>query len=539
MANAYAPRPKAYQPRPRQAIKPEVQGPFIGMRDNSEPTASHPQLAYLAQNVYPISAQRGGAMVGRPGFAQFGAQLAAGVGQLIYQFTRLDGTEATIAIVAGEIYKADWSDHTWDKVVTTANLTTASAALSNTARCYAVTFNDKMVISDGTNLAIAWDGTTGAGGITELTNAPVFYGPLTVYYGKLFGIKNTSRKTIVWSEENQPNTGYEAGGYNNAWDLLQTDQEPLYAVQGTNEALYYFRARSIGAIGGAVETDFQTTGTREGVSETVGTTAPASIIYRDRRIFFQDADGKPHVIAPGLGVLPIWEDFSETLSFMDAANRGDTIGWVDEPTQMLGFAMTETGQTIPSASLMFNPVGNVPQAVAVWRGYTVSAIGTVKNTSGRLLTMHLSSDGYAYDHGTPDGTYWTDDLAGGEVAISHVVESGAAYYDPDWEKQFDRLDVTFRANDTSGVSVSYVTPRGGSAVLGLPTISGSLSRWDDAVWDTDVWSFEALETKECVGLAAVGRWIRWRVEHSALGEKFGLLLGKVRALILHNEPGAP
>jgi hypothetical protein len=77
---------------------------------------------------------------------------------------------------------------------------------------------------------------------------------MTVYYAKLFMLKR-DRKTIVWSEENQPNTGYEAGGYNNAWELTQTSNEPLTAIIGTNEALYYGRKTSVGAIRGACQLD--------------------------------------------------------------------------------------------------------------------------------------------------------------------------------------------------------------------------------------------------------------------------------------------
>lgn len=525
--------------------KPYPSGPYRGMRDSLDPVVATADRARLLQNVYPLDPVNGSAVVGRPGFQQAGAQLGAvgkRTGQLIYEFTKRDGTTKTVAIVGGQgIYTFNWSTRTWTLVVTVANLTTASITLSETARCYAVTFTDKLVVSDGTNKPWTWDGTAGAGGLTSLTNAPVIYGQPVVYYAKLFGIKNTERSTLVWSEENLPGTGYEAGGYNNAWTLGQTNSEGFYALAATNEALYCFRARSITSIQGAVSATFSSTGVRESVSETVGTASPASVVQYERSIFFLDSLGRPQGILPGVGVIdpPIWNDVRETIRGVDitASSLALAQSWYDPETRTVGLGYTELGQTNCTASIQVSPQTNDP--VGVFRGYPFDRIGTAYNASMRRVVMHLSSDGYAYDHGTEDGTLWDDGLNAGTVAITHKTTSMPAGFDTALDKEWKRLDLSLRIASTMTLSVTYDTPRGTNATQSLSvTAPGGYSLVNIAIVDTDrLASGEWLELHRDIGWNGFGRWLSWTVTHATVGERFGLAMGTASARPLNTTPG--
>lgn len=514
-------------------------GPYTGMRDSLDPsTSSDPSKAFLLQNVCPVEQDKPTAFVGRPGCQQAGSQLGgagARTGQLIYQFTKLSGTEYTVAIVGGKFYTFDWSSRAWTNVVTAANFTTAGITLSSTARCRAITIADKMLVTDGVNTPFLWDGTSGAGGLTKLTNCPVIYGQPTIYYAKNFVIKNVERRTIDWSEENDATTGYEAGGYNNSWTLGQTDQEALYAVRGSNEAIYYWRARSTGAISGAVTTTFKTDGTREGVSETVGTTSPDAIVDYENQFFFLDADGRPHVLIPGGGVKPIWQDLKETLTGLDTTLLSSAVGVFDPTLRLVLFGVAELGQSVPSAILVYNPVLQAP--VAVWRGFTFNTFGIVKNASGTPLLMHLSSDGYAYDHGA---TLSSDALNAGTQAITHIVESPHLGVDTRVDKRFRRVDTLFRAaSNLTGLSFSYTTPRGLSSSQSA-TVSGSQSaQWDVAQWDVNVWSSTNIEQHVSVGQNGLGRWIREKITHATASENFGFINQTVEAEAVTDSPRNP
>jgi hypothetical protein len=525
---------------PRKAFRIPF-GPWRGMRDSLDPTAAEADLASLLQNVYPADLAGGRAVIGRPGFKLFGAQLGAGgarTAQLVTQFTKLDGTEHTIAIVGGKVYKADWTLRTWTEILTAAELALASITLSTTARCWSLVVSDKLYITDGVNKPWLWDGTA-HGGLTSITNSPVIYGRPTLYYAKVFGIKDTERSTIVWSEENDPTIGYEAGGYNNAWTLGQTSQDALRGLMGTNEALYYWRRNSVSAITGPVNSAFATTGTREGVSDTEGTLTQGMALY-DRLIFFLDAEKRPHVLLPGAGVVPIWKDFSQTIAGIDATYiaKCDTV--YDPATGLVLYPVVVSGQTVPTYFLAFDPNQSPPQAVAIFNGFDAAVSGTVKNLSGRPILIHIDTNGYAYDHGTPDGTYWNDEKQAGTTAIAHVVQPTFGAYDVEDEKYFERIDAVFRTPGTvmSSMRMDYETPRGTSTPL-TAVPGGFVSLWDVATWDTSKWSAYAVEQHTAFGLRGFGRYIRPRFLHGVVDEQFGMVRANVTGRVYSNEPGVP
>lgn len=515
------------------------------MRDSLDPVTAVRDRARLLQNVYPLDPVHGSAVVGRPGFQQAGSQLGAAskrTGQLVYEFTKRDGTTATVAIVGGQgIYTFNWSTRAWSQVVTVANLTTASITLSETARCYAVTFTDKMVISDGTNKPFLWDGTSGAGGLTLLSNSPVLYGQPVVYYAKLFGIKNTERSTLVWSEENDAATGYEAGGYANAWTLGQTNSEGFYALCATDEALYCLRARSITKIQGAVTPDFSSSGTREAVSEDIGTASPASVVRTSNgNIYFTDSLGRPQAIVSGLLLdPPVWNDVRETTRGVDTTSAAlvKAQSWYDPETRTVGLGYAELGATACGTSIQVSPQTSDP--VGVFRGFSFDRIATVYNLAMRRVVMHLSTDGYAYDHGTEDGSLWDDALNAGTAAIVHKVVSMPQGFDTKNDKHWTRLDLSLRLASDMTLSVQYETPRGNNTATSLSASApGGYSLVGSAVVDTDrVASGDWLELHRAIGWNGHGRWLSWTVQHETAGERFGLGIGTATAHLMGNAPG--
>jgi hypothetical protein len=297
-------------------------------------------------------------------------------GQGLFEFRMASGSLLHVCVYSGEIYVLNLllSPNGKTKYVTTANLTTASITLSPTARVSFAVLNNKLIISDGVNTPFQWDGTSGAGGLTSLTNCPVLYGPPTIYYSKLFGIKNSDRRTLVWSEEADPTLGYEAGGYNNAWDFTQHNQAPMTALVGTNEALFVFRSNSITEITGAANDEFQTSGVRASVSETVGTTAPWSVIYSRRAIYFLDEMGRPHFFRISGEVIPLWHDLRETIKDHPTDKLIDAITLDDTAHDLVRFGVTVSGGTYPSRWLCYSidASGN-PVAAGYWDGHTFTA----------------------------------------------------------------------------------------------------------------------------------------------------------------------
>lgn len=299
-------------------------GPFLGMRYGWRQPRDE-QYAYLALNMLPQvrNAPSPYQAMTWPERTTLGSALEVQALNVLIAVA-----SKNVGVFDGELY--DESGGSWTRRVTTANLTTAGITLAGDGRVFTVQFGSVMVISDGVNTPFTWDGSAGAGGLVKLTNAPVFYGRPTVYYGKLFAIKNTERDTIVWSEENQPNTGYEAGGFNNAWSLTQTGGGSLYALLGTNEALYYWRANRVGAIRGAVTPDFTASGTHDDVG-TEGTTDTEAVCYVGGLVWFADTMGRPHYIEGGRAV-DAWDDVADAFPSVVGDTSMATGGQAGGPT---------------------------------------------------------------------------------------------------------------------------------------------------------------------------------------------------------------
>lgn len=526
-------------PRP-PATAVDVHGPYIGVVDSLDPTVIDRRTrARELVNVYPADSELGEGLVGRPGCVPMGAT-GTGAVQRNYQYTKLDGTEITLRVVGGEIEVYDWTTDTWTTAVSAADLSGAGITLSNTARVYCVTFADLLIVSDGAHSPFAWDGTTG-GGLTPLTNCPPLYGQPTVYYAKLFGIKADERSTLVWSEENDPETGYEAGGFNNSWTLGQTDQEPLHAIRGTNEALYYWRARSTGAIVGAANDDFRTSGTHEAVSLTIGTTSPDAVVQAGGSFWLLDADARPQRLPIGGryvgedGGMPPWAACKETVRRIPRDELPDASGAYDETTGLVLLGMASLGSTENDRIVTFDPQSG--EFTGRWNGYPFRTLDVVKDAALLPTLLHGDASGDSYLHGKPQGDIWDDELRSGTRPIHHVVEAMAFFHDVSGEKFFDRLDITLRlASNMSNVLVDYLTPYGRSAAVRFSATGGffvlDLSRLGTALTQ------DAMEKHFAVGWEAMGRWIMPRIVHEAVGEQFGFLRWAVTARPASREPSA-
>ena len=207
----------------------------------------------------------------------------------------------------------------------------------------------------------------------------------------------SARTTITWSEPNQPNVGYQQTDFDNNWTLTQTSSEPLYALAATNDALYYFRRLSIGAITGAPNINFQNTATHDVVSANVGCTLPATVATFLNYVYFADQQGRPWRFPIGGRPEPLWHQAREL--FSDSATRIATSmaagnGWgIIEPNLNLYLCCTipsQSGVTAPDLPLVFD--ANTGDFFGVWRvgnGAEQDAAGLVYGASGDPTVLIL------------------------------------------------------------------------------------------------------------------------------------------------------
>ena len=452
-------------PKSVPVARPFTMGPWIGMRDSADVNAHDPRFAKLLLNVYPEAPHEGSSLRERPGLIlSDSTTFTNGHANVFHQLTKLDGTEYSYAVVGGKLYRYNWTDAVWTEWVVEAQFTTATISRSQWARWYAVTFNDKAVFSDGVNVPWMHDGTE-RGGLTKLSNAPVFYGPPVVHYGKLLGIDASERSTFMWSEENQPNTGYEAGGYSNAWTLLQTDTNKLVRILPDNEVAYVFRERSITVVFGEVNENFRSTGSREGVSEEIGTTAPASVFWGGLNgdlIFFTDADGRPYFMPRGGKPIPIWEDARQTLATFDRSRFPEIEGYWDSNTQHAVFCYGKPGEVANGTSglgfksheLRYHMYLGRPQLCSVTDGQDIIRVGLLKAPDRSMRVFQGKS------HGISSPAAWY--LYERALPTSHVVDDGAVSYATEDSQTSENAAIFIGGTSSQAAGFTFTT----SATLG-------------------------------------------------------------------------
>ncbi len=510
-------------------------GPFTGVSEADEPPAATPDRLYRAQNVYVAATERRKTVLGRPGLEIMGADLGTNW-QYLGQFSTTAGVQTSVGIVDGEIYTYNWGTDAWTKQVTTANLTTAGVTLSSSARVRGVVFFDTLVLSDGVNKPFTWTGASGAGGLTSLTNAPVAYGQPVVYYSKLFFIKNTERDTIVWSEEGLANTGYEAGGYNNAWSLGGTKGENIVSLAARNDSLGVIRPRSTTVITGAVNDAFQTTGTRAAVSERIGTSSPDGVLVLDEGTIILDSDGRPQFWPNGGGYAEgpsMWQDCVGSIEGIDRDDLPVTQIVYDPLLNLILIGTAVAGETVMAQWLVFERTGGVPNYCGRWSGFSADCMGVLLDGDLTPRWCHAdSANGIAYKHGTPSLGPWEDGFASGDVAIEHIIIGPALGYDVDEQCRFDELSLAFFQVDETSVNIDYETSRAIAATsqtVSLTSTVGGLL-WNVDNWDESTWGAAGSgELRKRVGLKAYGRWLRPRITHSTISKRIGLELMRLTA----------
>jgi hypothetical protein len=526
-------------------------GPWRQMIDAASATARKQGAYLLGQNIYPLDPNLGDELAGRPGVRVLpSAILAMPLGsagrrrvQGIFDYTNpTTGATTTLAVVGGYLYQYEWDDSglagdaAWFEVVDAATFLGAAITLSQTAHVAFLVFGNDLFVSDGVNVPWLWDGTFN-GGLTKLTNCPVLYGQPAVHEARIFGILKADPTTVVWSEADDATTGYNSGGFNNEWSVTETDPNRLYSITAANEEIYVLRERAATILAGDVTSSFSSTATRDAISSTEGTKSPfAVLMVNDINVLALDADLHPQLYRPGGGGFkPLWPDLRETLRKLPKQYHEKCLGVLYTPADLALLAVPDVGATECNMLLVYDLKGGDPVPVAVWRGWTMTALAMVTNrnrlggnSNGQKYLLHGDDLGNIYFHGNPeDAGPWDDELVSGTVPIVHYFEGQPLGYSTKREKVFDRLDITVRNLTQMTLEVSLTSPSRRTAAQTVVIAAGVLGL-DFVLIDMD-WILDSIEDRTTieahgdVGVDVQARWAKPTIRHEALGERFGLV----------------
>lgn len=222
------------------------------------------------------------------------------------------------------------------------------------------------------------------------------FGQQTIYYGAVFFIGQTlatvaARTSILWSEPNLPAVGYQQTDYDNLWELTQTGSDQINAVVATNDALYYARRLSWGAVMGPPGVNFQGTATHDGVAFNIGCVNPATVQLFGNYVYFVDAQGRPYRFPVGGGPDDIWRQ-GESIFTTVAAPTATSWWSVIEPNLNLYIIRNSVGQFFVFDAMTGKFGGR-------WTfGSTMAIGGILRNASDqpRLAMIQDDAAGTAY-----------------------------------------------------------------------------------------------------------------------------------------------
>lgn len=471
--------------RKRRTNKPrevEKSGPFKGVKSTTDPFDDSPDYLVDAVNMYIPDAASGSGIYARPGMALMNPNTQLGgpnhMGQCVYHHTALDGTEYRFEAISGKLYRSS-ADSTSYTDVTPVGVTIDGGT---TTRVFMLSFADKLIVSDGVNRP--WMGTNL--NATPITGTNIQYDSgnslwsaqhMTTYSGALvFAIKTIAgvyhQTRIAWSAPNDPSQGYfnvvlgVAVDY--TWDLVQTGSTPIYALWGTNIALFYWRDYSIGALSGAIGPDFQGSSTHDAIDFKIGTRSPATLASVGNQIFFCDTDGRPQMLPVGNRIVPIWLNMRNAVE----ASRTDT----PQVTQLtavgtiypsLNLYLVAIWSPLPTISLSPNTIyafdSLTGQYVGRWvvgDGINIETIGIVKDQNGqpqlmvigtKVVAINLGFGGFVWRLSNPHENIWTDNGAVPQISATTQRMGFAA----DIIRYADKLVMI--TGSTSPVAVSVVS----------------------------------------------------------------------------------
>lgn len=508
----YQPQPVAW--RGVRAKEFEVSG-FVGMYDSKAKGGEQSGQAPILINLLPSDTTRPSQVVLRSGLTRIGPSTTLRVGSgtartvqwigLGVQFLG-DGVIIRKPLVwcGGELYEVNVTTPTVTKVLSTAQLAAASPTIviSATLPIGAAVFNGKIVFAQKGVRPFMWDGTTGAG-LTSLTNAPINFessADPAVYYGKLFFMSTDVE--IQWSEENQPNVGYTASGFNNAWQLTTTGTSRLVCLIGTNEGLFYGRDGAIGIIRGAVSTTFTTDGVRESISPNSGPSVVSGsllpMLWADNTLFWFDGTNRPWAWRAGQGVVPLWKTSPRQFGQNDASAADDLVTLFQVGEQGLaGARLMSISHDAVQGIVSFNGRSNRDAGSRVallfdvaslsplcWETWTVAnkpnqtcprfaQQGSLGPTAPQLHgELYVDENGYAFVRALSDPGFLApqyrdhSELASNDVDVLGTIVGpmhGWTAQQFDW--RFDQVSVVVASTTNSSVSAAVLTSRQPTSTL--------------------------------------------------------------------------
>ena len=498
---------------------PVSSGAWRGVRDNADSGSQSPDFLQDCINGYFPAPEDGCAVYARPGFNKLTGSTGLESSSAVQCLFGVVVSFATyvFAIVNGKVYRQSGAQ-SWTDV------TPVGPTISTTApRIHALFYNDEVIISDGANRpwrASSLTATPIIGtNIQVNSSSQAWYSTIkpTIHGGKLFFAPHAINSVdtpgrLVWSEEADASIGYMQTGYTNFWDPTQTPtiSDYIYAIQGTNDGLFYFRNFSIGVIRGAVNADFTTATTHDGIANSRGISFGATeVCFAENYVWFLDSSNRPCRIRVGSREIEeVWKQMRHRIRKIEQTSGTQYVvhpqlAYAPDLGKIVGFFLQDSSASLFGSrnlyvfdaktgsyegrwliGLQSQPATETPDAVRV------RCLGAVQRwESGadpRMLTLLV---GGTRGDTTDEGHIWHQstvrmDLIGDDSQQMHMSITTMLHPDEQNANIIVDLVALDTVPDTTTVSLDYYTPYGsrtGLTATGTASADSIQSSFDHGV----------------------------------------------------------
>lgn len=453
-------------------------GPWKGVYDTNDPFDADPSYLIDAKNTYIPDATAGSGVYARPGFriGLGGDPLYVGAenyrGQCIYPHPMLDGSVVPFLVHGGRVFRVDAS------LGTATDVTPVGITIDaqDSTRVYMCSCVGNLVVTDGVNrpwvVAEAdMNSTPLVGQYIDYDGAGVSwtaFGKPVVYLGAVFFILAevngvARRLDISYSEPGLPLEGYQQPDSDNNLSLITASGSPLFALEATNTALYYWRAKSVGTVSGSDIGSLASSPSEDAISFNVGTQASGTLAQFGSSFFFPDDIGRPWRFTYGTPPEPIWYDMRgvvqeqqvaspQTTAVVSSACIEPTLNkyvaaiWSDDP---ISLDPPRTMYIFDAVTGSYEGAWQITDPDDPTSGLPLDCIGILSDSSGRTQLVAMVAGGYVYSLSVLTSipsfiTTEDDDILTTEDGNPLITEALPAVWDdngvvPDIFVQTDRL----------------------------------------------------------------------------------------------------
>ena len=454
-----------------------------GLNQDDHPLGLQPSELRVANNVYwsgkALSSRRGTDNINTA--AINGGTAVTG----IFDYTRSAGASRDIVAVVGDKFYKDARSATPTDISGAVTITSGAANA-----CQFATFNENLIVANGTNTPWRW---TGTGNAAVLGGYPPAFKTIISKWNRVFGAGHTAAPRTIrfsaladettWAAADTVRATLPASGSANAEgsDAIVTlghlgDSifcgliNSIGRVYYTGDSLapfIYTQISSFGVAGPRAYVPFGDGGyfvSNRGVHYI--TTSDVSVSYQSSMV-------------SGRKLRTYWAELGKTR----VQNVSGTLYFTSNGNWIVVWSFTQGAGTQNNSILVMDVTdGPGNERFAIWTGIQANVLATILNPTTYAEELLF---------GTNDGFIWQADTGSDDNGAAYLAEATTRWEDfgqPGLRKRFRDLYLEFRQTGTFVINVDFQFDYENAQTFTSASTASNLWNWDDGTtWDSSTW----------------------------------------------------